>query len=83
MSGWRYEVVLTVHVHGVTTCTVCCCGAQTKRRTHVDATGEDEKSIPRSFIIQRGKVDASVLELVANMRRVMSPYTALKLKPRK
>ena len=56
---------------------------QTKRRTHVEDNKADEKNVPRTFVLRRGKTDSSVIELVENMRRVMSPYTALKLKERK
>jgi len=47
-----------------------------KTRTH-QPDGEDEsKKVPRSFIFSRGKVSPAVEELVRNLRKVFSPYTA-------
>ena len=56
-----------------------------KTRTHAtDAVGgaaESEKA-PRTFIVRRGKVDKTVRELVEDMRNVMAPHTAARLRER-
>lgn len=41
---------------------------------HIDTT------VPRSMVFRRGKTAGTVKQLVGDMRRVMSPYTALELK---
>jgi len=57
-----------------------------KNRTHkvdiVDPTITGKK-IPKSIVVKRGKVGNYVSQLVQNMRRVMQPHTAMKLKERK
>ena len=40
-------------------------------------------SIPKSFIFHRGKIGRSIQDLVMDMRRVMSPYTASRLSEKK
>jgi ribosome biogenesis protein SSF1/2 len=58
--------------------------AQIKTRTHAaPVPAEEGEKLPKSFIIRRGKADRSVAQLVQDMRRMMSPYTATKLKVRK
>jgi ribosome biogenesis protein SSF1/2 len=47
-----------------------------------DGTAAQNK-VPKSFVLKRGKVGMYVSQLVQDMRRVMQPYTALKLKERK
>lgn len=53
-----------------------------KRRKKLLEAQAADTSVPRSFVIGRD-VPASVHQLVMDMRAVMSPYTALKLKVRK
>ena len=53
-----------------------------KRRKQLHEAEAADTSVPRSFVIGRD-VPASVNQLVQDMRAVMSPYTALKLKVRK
>lgn len=60
-----------------------------KTRTHVVDTDEritaslhsnDELKIPRSLVIRRGKTESELVELVADLRRLMRPYTAVNFK---
>eukprot|EP00918_Siedleckia_nematoides_P024937 GHVU01053897.1.p1 GENE.GHVU01053897.1~~GHVU01053897.1.p1 ORF type:complete len:317 (+),score=25.14 GHVU01053897.1:28-951(+) len=44
---------------------------------------ELDRSIPRSFVVKRGTVDSSCAGLVQDLRNVMSPYCAVKLKEKK
>ncbi|CAB4482793.1 unnamed protein product [Rhizophagus irregularis] len=62
--------------------------ARKKRRTHVkvDETvtnSPDSPKLPKSFVFKSGHVGKSVEALVRDMRRVMEPHTATKLKERK
>lgn len=66
-----------------TACASFVCTFQTKHRTHVDDTKVDDDKIPRTFVLKRGRTDTTVVDLVENLKRVMAPYTALKLKARK
>ena len=58
-----------------------------KTRTHVVDADErvtsalranDELKIPRSLVLRRGKTEGEIGELVADLRRLMRPYTAVK-----
>mmetsp|Transcript_26132 Transcript_26132/g.44538 ORF Transcript_26132/g.44538 Transcript_26132/m.44538 type:complete len:453 (-) Transcript_26132:80-1438(-) len=60
-----------------------------KTRTHVVETDEritsalhsnDELKIPRSLVIRRGKTESELVELVADLRKLMRPYTAVNFK---
>mmetsp|Transcript_24541 Transcript_24541/g.53509 ORF Transcript_24541/g.53509 Transcript_24541/m.53509 type:complete len:431 (+) Transcript_24541:135-1427(+) len=59
-----------------------------KTRTHVvdneNAASALESAkdlkVPRSLVIRRGKVESEVIELVADLRRLMLPYTAASFK---
>ena len=53
---------------------------QKKKRTVKKAGEEQASSVPRSFVLHRGDVGKSVLQLEMDLRRVMEPYTALNLK---
>jgi ribosome biogenesis protein SSF1/2 len=55
-----------------------------KRRTHQTVTLDDTK-VPRSFVFAKGKGQAGpvVVELVDDLRRMMEPHTASRLKARK
>jgi len=56
-----------------------------KTRTHVDDPKkmEELENAPKSFILKRGKVGLYMKELLKNMRELMYPYTAMKLKESK
>ena len=57
-------------------------GAKRKKtRTHKEEI-EDEKGIPRSFVIQRKKVKGPIKELLKNTREVLYPYTVMKVAER-
>jgi ribosome biogenesis protein SSF1/2 len=60
--------------------------ARKKTRTHVvepvGGAAGGEKA-PRSFVLRRGKVDRTVKELVEDMRELMAPHTAARLRERK
>lgn len=53
---------------------------QKKRKTHQDLTEEEVSKVPHSFVMHRGDVGKSVLQLEMDIRHVMEPYTATKLK---
>ncbi|KAJ1636975.1 Brix domain-containing protein [Pavlovales sp. CCMP2436] len=54
-----------------------------KRRTHQPVTLENEQ-VPRSFVFSKGlKGGPVVVELVADLKRMMEPHTASRLKARK
>ncbi|KAJ3508670.1 hypothetical protein NLJ89_g5627 [Agrocybe chaxingu] len=56
-----------------------------KNRTHLKDTTKDDKgsdSAPKSFIIKHGQVGSSLTQLVRDMRKVMEPNTASRLKER-
>lgn len=56
-----------------------------KTRTHVDDPKkmEELENAPKSFILKRGKVGLYMKELLQNMRELMYPFTAMKLKESK
>ncbi|XP_013405109.1 suppressor of SWI4 1 homolog [Lingula anatina] len=60
-------------------------GKATKKTKQSQAQNAEEhyKKAPHSFVINRGHVGKNVSELITDMRRVMSPYTASKLKTRR
>lgn len=68
------------------------CGiSQRKTRTHVvgpppGAVGAPEteltEKVPKSFVLKKGKVHSNVSDLAEEMRRVMEPHTARKLRER-
>uniref|UniRef100_A0A914XC57 Brix domain-containing protein n=1 Tax=Plectus sambesii TaxID=2011161 RepID=A0A914XC57_9BILA len=47
---------------------------------HANAVAEELDKAPHSFIIQRGKVGKYALRLVQDIRKIMEPYTASRLK---
>lgn len=54
-----------------------------KHRTHVKTTNTAEagsEDIPKSFIIKHGQVGTSLTQLVRDLRKVMEPNTATRLK---
>eukprot|EP00181_Compsopogon_caeruleus_P002363 CAMPEP_0184682940 /NCGR_PEP_ID=MMETSP0312-20130426/9317_1 /TAXON_ID=31354 /ORGANISM="Compsopogon coeruleus, Strain SAG 36.94" /LENGTH=327 /DNA_ID=CAMNT_0027134929 /DNA_START=144 /DNA_END=1127 /DNA_ORIENTATION=- len=56
-----------------------------KRRTQKNGDEEDEtlKDIPRSFVVRRGWVMGPVRELISEIRLMLSPHTAVRLKERR
>jgi ribosome biogenesis protein SSF1/2 len=56
-----------------------------KNRTHKTEPegGAQSERVPKSFVLRRGKVDRGVRELVEDMREVMLPHTASRLRERK
>ncbi|CAL5357638.1 unnamed protein product [Camellia sinensis] len=52
-----------------------------KKQPDVDHITGDK--IPRSFVFSRGKLPGSLRQLQADLRKLMLPYTALKLKEKK
>ena len=56
-----------------------------KTRTHVDDAAQDEElqQAPKSFIIKRGQVGQYLRELIVNIRELMYPFTAVKLRESK
>jgi ribosome biogenesis protein SSF1/2 len=59
-----------------------------KNRTHLkgaaaqSAASEGNDGTPKSFIIKHGQVGSSLTQLVRDMRKVMEPNTASRLKVR-
>ncbi|TFK54815.1 Brix-domain-containing protein [Heliocybe sulcata] len=53
-----------------------------KHRTHVKQEQEQADGGPRSFVIKHGHVGASLAQLVRDVRKVMEPNTASRLKER-
>lgn len=54
-----------------------------KNRTHLKGAATDAKSkegIPKSFIIKHGHVGSSITQLVRDLRKVMEPNTASRLR---
>ncbi|KAG6333986.1 hypothetical protein ID866_5109, partial [Astraeus odoratus] len=61
-------------------------GRRRKHRTHLkgpDAAGKSEEGIPKSFVIKHGQVGTSLTQLVRDLRKVMEPNTATRLRERK
>lgn len=54
-----------------------------KTRTHVEPEAETLADIPKSFIVRNGKVNGSVARLIKDLRRMMEPNTAYRLRERK
>ena len=56
-----------------------------KNRTHLKGAGtnsQTQDNVPRSFIIKHGQVGSSLSQLVRDLRKVMEPNTATRLKVR-
>ncbi|KAI9145737.1 Brix domain-containing protein [Paraphysoderma sedebokerense] len=58
-------------------------GRRKKKRTHVEQDEAVVEKPPRSFVIKSGTVGNSVARLVRDIRKVMEPNTAVRLKERK
>ncbi|KAN0075355.1 Brix domain containing protein [Tylopilus felleus] len=57
-----------------------------KNRTHLKGAGtnsQTQDNVPRSFIIKHGQVGSSLSQLVRDLRKVMEPNTATRLKEHK
>ena len=58
-----------------------------RKKTHThkpDIVGAlSSERVPKSFVLRRGKVDRAVKELVEDMREVLLPHTAARLRERK
>lgn len=56
-----------------------------KTRTHVEdeQAKQEYEEAPKSFIFKRGQVGPYLKELIQNLRELMYPYTALKLREQK
>ncbi|KAF9228674.1 Brix-domain-containing protein [Gyrodon lividus] len=57
-----------------------------KNRTHLKGAGvnaQTQDNAPKSFIIKHGQVGSSLTQLVRDLRKVMEPNTATRLKERK
>jgi ribosome biogenesis protein SSF1/2 len=57
--------------------------ASTSNSTVADPIPIENDGIPRSLVIRRGRVGKYARELVQDLRSIMSPYTATKLRERK
>ena len=51
-----------------------------KEKSHVTYNEEDFKKAPHSFVFHRGDIDNDVKMLVHDIRNIMEPFTATKLK---
>ncbi|KAH8739544.1 hypothetical protein FG386_001976 [Cryptosporidium ryanae] len=59
-------------------------GRRKKTRTHKKELVEEElKSIPKCFVLRKGKVTKQIKSLVMDMRYLMSPWSAIKLQENK
>jgi len=56
-------------------------GKRRKTRTHIIA--EDDEKVPKSMVVRQGRVGRGISGLVQDMRQVMLPYTALRLKEKR
>ncbi|KAJ2558847.1 rRNA-binding ribosome biosynthesis protein [Coemansia sp. RSA 1933] len=54
-----------------------------KRRTHVVPTQEDMDKVPKALVVKSGPIGRTVADLVNDVRHVMEPNTASKLRERK
>ena len=51
-----------------------------KKKTVKPGQDANDLSVPRSFVMHRGEIGKTVLQLETDLRRVMEPYTAMNLK---
>eukprot|EP00823_Brevimastigomonas_motovehiculus_P006823 TRINITY_DN57_c0_g1_i2.p1 TRINITY_DN57_c0_g1~~TRINITY_DN57_c0_g1_i2.p1 ORF type:complete len:430 (-),score=89.00 TRINITY_DN57_c0_g1_i2:341-1630(-) len=59
-------------------------GSRKRKKSNAPTlTAEEEKNTPKSFVFKRGKTGRSVQQLVHDMREVMQPNCAIKLKESK
>ena len=55
-------------------------GRRRKTRTHVPVPAGGPDGVPRSFVVKHGQVGSSLTQLVRDIRRVMEPNTASRLR---
>lgn len=53
---------------------------QKKKRSRLAVVNEGGEKVPKTFVVERGKVGHVLSQLVLDLRQVMEPYTASKLK---
>ena len=53
---------------------------QKKKRTHVEQDESALPQVPRTFVMERGRIGSTLNQLVLDLRQVMEPHTASKLK---
>lgn len=59
-------------------------GTRRKRRTHkVPNESKEVDKTPRSFVFRRGNVPSAIRDLVPDLRTMLMPHTAVRLKERK
>ncbi|OQS05467.1 SWI4 1, Peter Pan suppressor [Thraustotheca clavata] len=58
-------------------------GRRKKTRTHANNNVPEDDKTPKSFVFKMGKAPACVINLVQDMRQVMLPYTADKLREKR
>ena len=58
----------------------CLLSSQKKKRTHVEQDESALPQVPRTFVMERGRVGNLLNQLVLDLRQVMEPHTASKLK---
>ena len=51
-----------------------------KNRTHLKDTAGASSNAPKSFVIKHGQVGSSLTQLTRDVRKVMEPNTATRLK---
>jgi hypothetical protein len=58
---------------------------QKKTRTHEtkEGTGPADETVPRSLIVRRGRISHYASDLIGDVREMMSPYTAKRLKEKR
>ena len=60
----------------------CCLSLQKKKHTHVAQDESALSPMPMTFVMERGKVGGALTQLVLDLRQVMEPFTASKLRVR-
>lgn len=58
-------------------------GIRRKRRTHKIPTSDEAKKVPRSFVLQRGKIPVPLRTLIRDLRQMLMPHTAINIRERK
>eukprot|EP00940_MAST-03C_sp_MAST-3C-sp2_P001305 g1305.t1 len=58
-------------------------GRRKKTKTHIVPNEHAVKKVPKSFVVKHGRVGHGVASLVKDMRKVMMPHTALRLREKR
>eukprot|EP00177_Eucheuma_denticulatum_P008684 GFKZ01015787.1.p1 GENE.GFKZ01015787.1~~GFKZ01015787.1.p1 ORF type:complete len:399 (-),score=69.46 GFKZ01015787.1:1621-2817(-) len=58
-------------------------GIRRKRRTHKIPAPAEGKFVPRSFVLQRGKIPVPIRTLIRDLRQMLMPHTAINIRERK